>query len=205
MKREKIKAFVSAAVISVSAITMLCTVSCTENQGTDRLSAFLYSPEYSAEFDFILDGSEEALSGSASAVKKENVCLTFSSPDAFEGLSVESGENGESDTLMFGYYGMKAPLPKGALTKINLILSFFSDETASALSSLPRGAVVDCELPDGDFADTVVPKSCVFETNGGNTVCTLIFDAASGLPMQYKAESEGMCATMMFTGIKYPE
>lgn len=185
-------------------MTMLIAGSCSADQGLDRLTELLYSQGYSAEIDFSLTGNgSDIIKGSAVVSKQDTVNISFSSPEAFEGLSVESNENGEADILMFNYYGMKIPLPDGALTKINLLLSFFSDEAASCLSSLPHGSVKDCDMPEGNFPDTAVPKSCIFEL-GDDIVCTLIFDAASGVPMQYTAVSGDISATINFTKIKYP-
>ena len=96
-------------------MTMLIAGSCSADSGIDRLTELLYSQGYSAEFDFSLAGNgDDTIEGSAVASKQDTVNIAFSSPEAFEGLSVESNENGEADILMFNYYGMKIPLPDGS-------------------------------------------------------------------------------------------
>lgn len=195
---------------------------CTVDPGRRALADLLYANSYAASFSFLLtdtaDGGadtggadtdyvgEKTLDGAANAVKNAEsgaVSLSFSAPETLNGVSVESRPDGKADTLMFGYYGMRAPLPDRVLTKLNLILSFFSDETASAVSALPAGAVEAFPDENGLFPDAV-PKCVRFETDGGGTVAVLVYDAATGLPLLYTAECGGMRAQLRFEKFKSP-
>ena len=176
--------------------------SCVSNDAKKSLCDFLLQDGYQAEFDFcITENGQQKLCGSAQASKNENLQIAFSSPDILSGLSVNSDADGKADTIIFNYYGMKAPLPSGALSDINRMMSFFSDEMASVIFSLPRKAVIKpdrslFELPEGNDDIRLVS----FVQNESDAF--IIYDAATGYPIQYTAATPQGEITLKFTKIK---
>ena len=167
--------------------------SCSRDNGKNKLLELFFSDVYSTEFDFTITHSgEEVLSGKACAVKDKSLCISFSSPEILNGLSVISDDIGMSDSYTFSYYGMKAPLPSGALTDINIIMSLFSDETALILSSLPRSAVKEHDRSSHLLEFTLCD---------GISAC-LIYDTLSGDPVSFSAQNENGEIKLTFTKIK---
>lgn len=178
--------------------------SCASKDGKNELCDFLLTDGYSAAFDFsITENRSEKLSGSAVAAKDDIISISFSAPEVLNGLSVSSDANALSDTLTFSYYGMKAPLPSGALSDINTMLSFFSDECAVSISSLPKKAVKPFEDETLSSETSGVIKELSF-TNGDGVENFVIYDAATGLPLRFKAKKSDDEITITFTKIKRP-
>lgn len=178
-------------------VAVLCLLSgCTKKDGTEKLCDFLFSDGYEAEFDYSFSGQEE-LSGSAAVKKSGKVRIDFRSPDIFSSLSVESDENGDPGVLIFNYYGMRAPLPGGALSKISLLLSFFSDEMPKGI--LSESAKV-CRYVGDDSDDRRPLKECSFNRADG-TLVSVIFDASDGFPVSFCADSGEMRVQISFTKI----
>lgn len=167
--------------------------SCSHDNGKKKLLELLFSDVYSTEFGFTIsrDG-EEKLSGNAVAIKDKSLCISFSSPEILNGLSVISDAVGNADSYTFSYYGMKAPLPSGALTDINIIMSLFSDETALSLSSLPRSATTEHDKSSHRLDFTLC----------GNIKASLIYDTLSGDPVSFSAQTENGEIDLTFTKIK---
>ena len=178
--------------------------SCASKDGKNELCDFLLTDGYSASFDFcITENGSEKLSGSAIVSKEDTISISFSSPEVLNGLSVSSDAEALADTLIFSYYGMKAPLPSGALSDINAMLSFFSDECAVSISSLPRKAVKTPEtemLPDKSSG---IIKELSFTDENGVETC-VIYDAATGLPIRFSDKKTDGEITITFTKIKRP-
>ncbi|MBE6622852.1 MAG: hypothetical protein E7621_01475 [Ruminococcaceae bacterium] len=178
--------------------------SCASKDGKNELCDFLLTDGYSAAFDFcITENGTEKLSGSAVAAKEDIISISFSAPDVLNGLSVSSDADALSDTLTFSYYGMKAPLPSGALSDINTMMSFFSDECAVSISSLPRNAVKTPEDETFYSEASGIIKELSF-TNGEGVETRAIYDAATGLPLNFTAKKPDREITITFTKIKRP-
>lgn len=195
------KAKCVGAVICVVAAVIVC--GCAADNGMDRLTELLYS-DYCTEIDFVLSDGAMLLEGSAQVTKTagENVKISFLSPEEFAGMTVESGGDGQSGNLYFSYYGMRLPLPDNALTKVNLVMSFFSDETALALSSLRKSEITD--FPDYSENSDVKAKRCCFNTFAGDVSACVIYDASGGTPLEFSAASGIYTAQVVFKKINNP-
>lgn len=170
---------------------------CAADTGIDRLSELMYS-EYCADVDFVLSDGTENIEGKATVTKGETVKIAFMSPECFEGMTVENDGNGQTGNVYFTYYGMKVPLPENAFTKINLVMSFFSDETAMAVSSLPKKEIFD--MPEYSQDKNISAKKCVFTTSGGETSVCLVYNATDGSPLEYSARNGIYTADIKFNG-----
>lgn len=168
-----------------AAMCVIFTMSCSSEDGRGKLSETLYA-DYTADISFSMSENGQTLDGRATVSKGDKCVITFAAPDALEALSVESDENGESGILQFSYYGMRLPLPDGALGKINLLLSAFSREMTGNIVSVPKKNIVDYEddLLKSDMASTQSKlKKTEFLHHDGKTQCVLIYDSLTGHPV----------------------
>ena len=208
LKRKRLKKifFKRFLAVTLTFLLFVSLCSCKKQNQNKKVGEFLMTDGFSAEFDFVFsqDGADP-LSGSACGQKNEKSRIVFSSPEPLSGLSVESDEMSDVGTLIFNYYGMRTPMPVGSLSKINLLLSFFSDETAKCVSFLPSKAFKNYDMAYGDFGktDAETLKECAFSLADG-TECTLVFTAEDGFPVFYSAKKDGICADLTFTKIKPP-
>lgn len=177
----------------VSALAV-CIFGCTKKDGSEKLCEFLFSGGYEAEFDYSFSGDRE-LSGSAAVKKNDKVRIEFLSPEVFSSLSVESDEKGDPGVLIFNYYGMRTPLPEGALSKISLLLSFFSDEMPKGI--LSESAKVS-DAADQNRSHEKPLKVCSFTKDDG-TLVSVVFDASDGFPVSFSAVSETADIEIVFT------
>ena len=153
--------------------------------GKQKLKDALFG-DYQAEIHYSFSSEGEELSGEATITKGENTTVLFHTPDALSDVTAQSGGDGFADTITFEYYGMRIPLPQGALTKMNLLLSLFSGETAAEITDLPSSAFLPVSASDentGELFSCTVPLSC-----GGSA--TLVADKNSGYPVSFSAEYE---------------
>ena len=175
---------------------LLCLTSCSQHNdgGKQKLKEVLYG-NFTADITYAFSSEDTELSGEAKIIKEDTgVTVEFLTPEALAGVTAQSGEDGLGDTLTFEYYGMRIPLPQGALTKMNLLLSLFSGDTASAVTELPDTAILPIseelsETENGIEPDSLrmctVPLSC-----GGEAL--LIFDSNSGYPVSFSAKTENI-------------
>ncbi len=175
---------------------------CTRKDGSEKLCEFLFSGGYEAEFDYLFSGVSE-LSGSARVKKSDKVRIDFSSPDIFSSLSVESDEAGEPGVLIFNYYGMRAPLPEGALSKLSVLLSFFSDEMPKGILS-DSSKINDYIDEKGEFPENMPLKECSFSQEDG-TFVSVIFDASDGFPVSFSATRDTTSVQITFTKLIPPD
>lgn len=163
----------------VSVLLCSCAQKSNEKQ---KLKEVLFG-EYRAEIRYAFSSEGEELSGEATVTKGDTTTVTFHSPDSLSDVTAQSGADGLTDTITFEYYGMRVPLPQGALTKMNLLLSLFSGETAAAVTELSGDAFRAAEISaDGaELFSCTVPLSC-----GGSAV--LVVDKNSGYPVSFSAE-----------------
>lgn len=171
----------------LSALPLILTLllSCSV-RGPNLLCENLFC-DYTAKICYtIKNGDGDIISGTANVKRDDGITLELISPDIFGGITIKSEEN-SPQTLSFSYYGIDAKLPQGSLSKINLLLSFFSDVIPSRLSS-PGGFT---ERPVAGY--TVGEKkieaahSADFETDG--TEYSIVYDEISGIPYEISASS----------------
>lgn len=184
-------------------LTVLFTLfGCTKKDGSEKLCEFLFAGGYEAEFDYsFYDGQE--LSGSAKVKKSDKVRIDFLSPDTLSSLSVESDEMGEPGVLIFNYYGMRAPLPDGALSKVSLLLSFFSDEIPKGILS-DKASVSTYTDEKGEFDKDIPLKICTFSGDDGADI-TVVFDASNGFPVRFSAVRDTKTVQITFTKLIPPD
>ena len=172
-------------------LILLCSCSSGRDSGKQKLKEVLYG-NFAAEFSYALSSEGEELAGQARLTKSgADITLEFLSPEALAGVTAQSGEDGLSDTLTFEYYGMRIPLPQGAFSKMNLLLSLFSGSTASSVTELSDAeflplAPSDAEKENAEEKELrvcTVPLSC-----GGEA--TIVFDRNSGYPVSFSARNE---------------
>ncbi len=175
---------------------------CTKKDGSEKLCEFLFSGGYEAEFDYSFSGTSE-LSGSAGVKKSDKVRIDFLSPDIFSSLSVESDEAGEPGVLIFNYYGMRAPLPEDALSKLSFLLSFFSDEMPKGILS-DSSNINDYIDEKGEFPEDMPLKECSFSQADG-THMSVIFDASDGFPVRFSAARDTTSVQITFTKLIPPD
>lgn len=174
---------------------LYCLLSCTKKDGKETLSKFLFSQEYAAEFDYCFSDAAMTLSGNATATKNGKVRIEFLSPEALSSMTVESDEKGDAGVIIFNYYGIRSPLPDGALSKVSALLSVFSDEMPKAV--LSKGAQfcdIQSENGDKNLAE------CLFTLDGQREV-SIIFDKISGFPTKYHEKNQNFELSLTFTKI----
>lgn len=178
---------------------MIC--GCTADRGMGRLTELLYS-DYCAEINFVLSDGTSKLEGTANVQKSDSVKISFLSPAELSGMTVESGADGQSGNLFFNYYGMKVPLPQNALTKLNIALSCFSDETALALESLPKKEISDVLYDSSN--GSINAKTCCFKTAGDSISARMTYDSLSGVPLEFSGSDGVFTAEIYFKKISNP-
>lgn len=172
----------------------------TADSGQKKLTEVLYG-QYTAEVHFVFAAENGNLEGDALIVKGERTLVEFRSPAALEGMTVESNAEDQSGNLLFQYYGMQIPLPQGALSKINLLLSVFSDTAATAAANLKNADFTSVASEGSADSRQGEPKSCSFTLDNGASVM-LMFDPTSGEPLSFSAQLGECTATGSVTKFK---
>ena len=184
-------------------IFLICIslTSCTYDRGKGKLCELLFSDGYSAHFDFsITEDGKEILLGSAFAEKENGLCISFSSPEILSGLTVSCDSGGNADTFTFNYYGMKAPLPSGALLAINDMVSFFSDEFAAEIAALPHSFAKSYDADE--LSDSLI--KCISLSDDSGTEKLIAYDISTGEPVFFTVKHGGKELRLDFTKIKRP-
>lgn len=185
--RGKKRAYCLAAILL---LPLFCA--CTADNAGNRLADRLFE-NYRAEVEFIFSGESGELAGEANITKGARTVLSFASPELLAGVTAESDESGAADTITFHYYGMRVPLPSGSLSKINALLSLFSDHAATAVVGLSREEFCDLSDASGDPPEegAVSPqkqKACtVALPNDVNA--EIVFDPIDGKPRKVTLKS----------------
>ncbi len=158
---------------------------CATDRSRDRLADSLFE-DYRAEIEYEFSNENGELFGSAEVTKKDQTVLSFDSPELLAGVTAESDESGALDTITFHYYGMRVPLPSGSLSKINALLSLFSDHAATAVVGLPEEEFHD--VPDSnenaDTSRSARQKSCTIALPNDVTA-EIFFDPTDGKPQAF--------------------
>lgn len=200
---KKVKNCFKFSILLVS-LGVLFFSSCAKSNGRANLSEFLVSP-YTADTEYTLKGPNGEISGKAYVSSDNGVQITFSSPDVFDGMTVENSIDGELGNIYFTYYGMRLPLPDKSLQKVNLLLSLFSGNMHTTVATLGRDAFEDVtpeELSGTDIQDISSAKKCTFKIHGSDTLCTVIYDCVSGNPYSISASDSQNSAEVKFLKIK---
>lgn len=201
---RKIKILLKISLFLVFAVLSSVLSSCAKTNGKTALCEFL-SKEYTAEVEYSLEGENGSISGTAIVSYNDGVQITFSSPDVFEGMTVENTVGGKLGNIYFTYYGMRLPLPDKSLQKVNLLLSLFSGNMQTSLATLGRSSFSDAneeELKLISVQDVNSAKKCTFTYDDNESYCTVIYDPTSGKPYRFAVSDGENNATLTFLKIK---
>lgn len=170
--------------ILILPLLLACLVACSYG-GTSLLCENLFC-DYDMKVCYTIKSGGDILSGEASVNKDDGVTLELLSPDIFGGITIKSEEN-SPQTISFSYYGIDAKLPQGSLSKINLLLSLFSDKIPSRLSA-PGG----CEKSAVDgytVAENKVDTAYRADFASDGIEYSVVYDSITGIPYEMSAVS----------------
>ena len=160
----------------VLAAVCLCG-GCAAKSGKALLVRTLYEP-YEAEIQFSFAG-EEPLCGTATLVRgEETLQVTLTSPEPYTGLGVSTDTGGSDPVFTLSFSGVKAAVPREALSKLASLAAFFEDGTAKAAEDAPRGAFAPYERPDG-----VTAGEYAVTFKADEREITLVYEPETGRPL----------------------
>ena len=195
--KNTVNCFLKISIAAMLAAGSVFVQGCAANNGVEKLTDIMYS-QYAAEISFSLSDGTDAIEGNAVATKGDTVKISFLSPQSFEGMTIESDGMGGTGNIFFTYYGMRVPLPETIFTKLNLLMSFFADDTAVTIGALPQKEIHDLQYQAAD--ETAEAKKCTFLTCG-DISAELVYNPADGMPLEYSAALGIYTANIKFDNI----
>lgn len=149
---------------------------------------------YSAKVDFTFADENQTITGKAQIDKDDIICLVFTSPEIYNGVTVKSDYTGKADTVSFELSGIPANVPKSISSDVSLMLSLLSDKAVSKISKLNKESFSKTALASDDGS---LMNEVVFEENGVN--CKILYDSKSGRPYSIDIGNDEMSKSLVFT------
>lgn len=149
---------------------------------------------YSAEVDFVFSSEETTVSGKAEIEKDDIICVLFTSPDVYNGVTVKSDCTQGADTVSFEFSGIPASVPKSISSDVSLMLSLLSDETVFRISKLNKENFSETTLTNREGS---LLNEVVFEENGVS--CKFLYDSKSGKLFSIDVGNDEMSQSLVFT------
>lgn len=156
----------------------------------------LYSP-YSANISFIFSDGQNNENGTATVTKSDTLCVTFTEPEAFEGITVKSDPVGNPDIFSFEFSGIPASIPKSVTSEISLLFSLFSDEIPAKIDSLGKDSFKVSEISNHDGNEMT---EVFFLEN--NMSYNIIYDRKNGIPYSIDAGNDELSVHVSFSEFK---